>query len=432
MRDPRTTPDARPRPDFSAWSGRAPLGRVLVAFVLLAAVLTVVVAATAVVSRDAPYLTGKLWLDGWFHGDAVWYCLIADNGYSYTPGQQSSIAFFPVFPMLLRAVAPVVGGNDEIAGSATGVVTGGAAVLVFACWVWARLPRDEAATAVAVLLLYPYSFFLSGAVYSDGLFLLTAVGAFLLLEQHRYWLAGLVGAFATADRPVGAAVAIGLVVRMIEMLAEQSPVTRTGGGPTGAAIGGVTRPLTRTRFGSGRPALRSLLLAVGTVRPRQAGVVVSVAGAAAWCGYLWLRFGDPLAFVAVQAAPGWDQGSGPATWLKFTYIETISRRLANPTMILTAQALAGLAAVLLLGHVLRRFGWGYTVYSLLVVAIPIVGTKDFMGVGRYVLAAFPVFAVAGVALAQARPRWVRILVLALSAAGLILQTALFAHGVEVS
>jgi len=156
--------------DASPRAGRAPLRWVLAAFVAVAVVVTVVVAVTAVVSRDDPYLTGRVWLDGWFHGDAVWYCRIADAGYSYTPGQQSSVAFFPVFPMLLRGVGSVFDGNYEIAGSVIGVVAGGAAVVVFARWVWPRFPRAEAVTAIAVLQLYPYSFFLSGAAYSDGLF----------------------------------------------------------------------------------------------------------------------------------------------------------------------------------------------------------------------------------------------------------------------
>ena len=43
----------------------------------------------------------------------------------------------------------------------------------------------------------------------------------------------------------------------------------------------------------------------------------------------------------------------------------------------------------------RRFGWGYAAYAAVVIAIPIIGTKDFMGTGRYVLAAFPVIAAAG-------------------------------------
>jgi hypothetical protein len=407
---------------------------VLAAFLLLATLLTVMVAVTAVVSRDAPYLTGWVWLDGWFQGDAIWYCRIAATGYSYTPGQQSAIAFFPAFPLLLRLVGSLVNGNYEIAGSGTGVAAGAAVVLVFAKWVWARFPPAEAVTAIAVLLLYPYSFFLAGAVYSDGLFLLTAVGAFVLVEHRMYWWAGLVGAFATAGRPVGVAVAIGLLVRMIEIRTENSAAQhlRTGV-PTGPAVGDVIGyPPAGVPATAGHPTLRSLLTAARGVGPRDAGVLLSVAGLAGWCGYLWLQFNDPLAFIAVQAAPGWDQPGGPATWLKFTYIETISRRLANPTMLLTAQALAGLAAVLMLGHVWRRLGWGYTVYTVLVLAIPMVGTKDFMGVGRYVLAAFPVFAVAGAALAQTRPGWVRIVVLGLSAAGLIIETVLFAHGVEVS
>ena len=69
-------------------------------------------------------------------------------------------------------------------------------------------------------------------------------------------------------------------------------------------------------------------------------------------------------------------------------------------LLLTLQALACLAAVLLLlPRVRRLFGWGYLAYAAVVLAIPIIGTKDFMGTGRYVLAAFPVIAAAGDSLA---------------------------------
>jgi hypothetical protein len=137
-----------------------------------------------------------------------------------------------------------------------------------------------------------------------------------------------------------------------------------------------------------------------------------------------------LAFLTVQGAPGWDQPSGPATWFKVTYLLAVAHRL--PVLLLTAQALAGLVAVLLLGGVWHRFGWGYTVYSVIALAIPIVGTKDFMGLGRYVLAAFPVFAAAGDALAGSRYRWHRPAVLGLSTMWLLVAAALFARGIEVS
>ena len=63
-------------------------------------------------------------------------------------------------------------------------------------------------------------------MYADSLFLLCAIGAFVLLERRWYLAAGLVGALATAGRPVGVAVAVGLVVRTLEMLAETRRASR--------------------------------------------------------------------------------------------------------------------------------------------------------------------------------------------------------------
>jgi hypothetical protein len=66
-------------------------------------------------------------------------------------------------------------------------------------------------------------------------------------------------------------------------------------------------------------------------------------------------------------------------------------------------------------------------------AIPIIGTKDFMGSGRYVLAAFPVLAAAAVVLTgDRRPRWLAPVVLALLIIGLCFATVAFVNGVEVS
>src|SRR6478736_862590 len=69
--------------------------------------------------------------------------------------------------------------------------------------------------------------------FSSGLFLVTAIGAFLLVEGRMYWVAGTVGALATAGRPVGVAVAVGLLVRVVEIRAEAGagrvPLGRAGG-----------------------------------------------------------------------------------------------------------------------------------------------------------------------------------------------------------
>jgi hypothetical protein len=171
---------------------------------------------------------------------------------------------------------------------------------------------------------------------------------------------------------------------------------------------------------------------VRLVRWREVGVVLSGTGLLAWSVFLWLEFGNPLAFVEVESAPGWNQGVGPRTWFKIIYLGTLIKGPYSIALLLTLQALACLAAVLLLRRVWRRFGWGYLAYSVVVLAIPIIGTKDFMGTGRYVLAAFPVVAAAGDYLATTERRWLRPVALVVCGALLVVLTALYGRGVAVS
>ena len=401
-----------------AATGRVPVLAVLAVFAGIAAVLTVIVTiGESIAGPQLPYLDGPGWLDGWSEGDSGWYYGIATYGYFYNPGQQSSIAFFPTYPLTVRGVGELTGGDYQIAGSLVGVLAGAAATVLFAAWVWRRLPRAGAITAIAVLLLYPYAFFLYGAMYSDSLFLLTCVGAFLLLARRQYWLAGLVGALATAGRPVGVAVAIGLTVRMLEMLAEKRSAAAT------------VRP---AQGATARPGWRDLFRSIPAIRWREIGVLVSGLGLLAWCIYLWAEFGDPIAFATVQEAPGWYQQGGPHTWFKVVYVGTMLFGPLDNAIKLTAQAIMCLLAILLLPRVFRLFGWGYLAYAVVVLAIPIIGTKDFMGTGRYVLAAFPVIAAAGEFLAGRQRTWIRPLVLAVLGIGLMVATAFFSMGVAVS
>jgi len=378
------------------------------------------------------YLDGPDWLDAWFQGDSAWYHLIADRGYSYTPGQQSPVAFFPVYPFLVFCLGELLGGDFSTAAGLVTLICAAGSAMLFAAWVRGRLEPRAALVAVVLFLVYPYSFFLYGSGYSDASFLLTALGAFALLERRHYVLAGLVGVLACAGRPVGIAVAVGLAVRMLEQLAEERAartdrvvlVGTAGHHPAGGLP--AREP--------GHPlSLRDLVGAVAAVRWRQSAVLISGAGLLAWMVYLANRFGDPFAFATVQGAPGWNQAAGPRTWFKVNFIGTILKGIWDDAVLLVPQAATALVAVLLVREVWRRFGWGYTAYTVVSLAIPIIGTKDFMGSGRYVLAAYPVFAAAAVVLtASRRPRWLAPVVAAVLAVGLVVATIAFVHGVEVS
>ena len=70
------------------------------------------------------------------------------------------------------------------------------------------------------------------------------------------------------------------------------------------------------------------------------------------------------------------------------------------------QGLLVIGFLFLAWQVWRRFGWGYGVYSFALLAIPLLGTKDFQGSGRYLLAAFPCF-LALAAFFEGRALWRR-------------------------
>ena len=405
----------------------------LAAFLLGAVVLSAIAWTTYAQVGDVdghPYLDGPAWLDAWFQGDSGWYYAIAEHGYYYTPGQQSPIAFFPVFPLLVYAAGQLLGGDFSTAAGLVTLVCAAGALMLFADWVRSRLAPRAAVLAVAVALLYPYSFFLYGSGYSDASFLLSTLGAFALLERRHYVLAGLVGALATAGRPVGVAVAVGLVVRAAEMIAEDRAARRevpvlVGSGPPAQDE--------RPDPDQGPVPVRALLAAVPQMRWRQAALLLSGAGLLSWMAYLAVRFGDPVAFATVQGAPGWDQPGGPRTWFKIGFFGAIRHGNWDVVVLVVPQALACVAAVLLVRTVWRRFGWGYTAYTVVSLAIPLIGTKDFMGSGRYVLAAYPVLAAAGYVLAgDRRPRWLAPVVLAVLLVGLCIATVAFVNGVEVS
>ncbi len=330
------------------------------------------------------YFAGRPWLEGWVQWDAGWYHSIAERGYTYVPGRQSAVAFFPAYPLAMRLGRALVG-DSLLAGILVTLGAGLALAALFWSWLRERLSTPAAWTALALFLLYPYAYYLFGAVYADALFVAAVLGAFVLLDRGHPWWAGLVGALATAARPVGLVVVVGLVLRAVE---------RRGG-----------------------------------IRWPDAGVLLSVAGLVAYCVYLADRFGDPFLFAEVEQY--WGQGAGPRTWFKLEFFEGVTRFGDPPAWVAyVSHPVVTLAALALVPLVFRRFGWGYGVYCLLVVALPALSTKDFFGMGRYVLAAFPCFAVAG-ELLVARPR-LRAAALVLSGAALVVTTSLFARGSYIS
>jgi hypothetical protein len=149
------------------------------------------------------------YLDVWARWDVGWYLTIANHGYSPppAPGAASTVAFFPLYPLAVRAVGALLGTNDDaslllvaLAISNVAAIAGLATLFVLVRDTWA----DEALArrTIAYVLLFPAGFFLSCA-YTESTFLLLTTGAFLAAHRRRFWVAGALAALASVTRATG-------------------------------------------------------------------------------------------------------------------------------------------------------------------------------------------------------------------------------------
>jgi hypothetical protein len=397
--------DASPAPPSRAPTG---LRRPLLCFAVVAVALYLVVAASNTwlpKAKDADHqaeVPAQDFLGGWLAFDSTWYVDIAANGYYYNEGQQSSVAFLPAYPLAVRAVT-VVTRNEALAGIAITLASGAAIAALWWMWLRDRMAGRARVVAYAVLLLYPYAWFLYGSAYADAFFLALVLGAFVLADRQRWLLVGLLGAVASAARPVAPAVILGLACVALDRSGVLRRERPEGGG--------------RARFSFDRRALRPSLAWVG----------LSVTGLVLWCAYLWHRFGDPVAFLTVQEAPGWSQPAGPHTWFKVTFFDLLFGGHLF-ALRLIPQGLVTVAFLALSPAVAKRFGWGYGAYVLVVIGIPALGTGDFQGMGRYALAAFPVFALVGEWVVVRGRAWMAPALVVVSGTCLVVGAALFGTG----
>jgi hypothetical protein len=169
----------------------------LTARALVTAAYVVAVAASDRLVDTRPHQVDE----GLLAWDGTWYRAIADHGYS--GAGEESLRFFPLYPLLGRALGWIFAGSSSIAL----VVLANVASLVVAMLI-RRLMIHEghseraALRAVWLVALFPSAFVLSWA-YSEPLMLVGTVGAFLALRKGAWWWAALAGLVAATSRPLG-------------------------------------------------------------------------------------------------------------------------------------------------------------------------------------------------------------------------------------
>lgn len=197
----------------------APVPRRLTDWVPRAAVIyllsRVVTTAALITGR---LVTGQSWTVLIGRWDAHWYLDVAQHGYPTTTGplpgmSELRLAFFPLYPLLLRPLVDGVAHPLIVATLATAVLGLGATVAVHRLAAVladrsGREPADirrSADRAALLFAVFPGSLVLSLA-YTESLAILLLLGCLLALLRRRWALAGLLAALATAARPNALAV----------------------------------------------------------------------------------------------------------------------------------------------------------------------------------------------------------------------------------
>jgi hypothetical protein len=275
-------------------------------------------------------------------------------------------AFFPLFPWVAR----MLGGATGLAAAPALIVTSNLCMLgaLFLLSAYCRRTRDRRfATHVVVLAAFsPFGIY-SALGYTEGLFMLLTVGAFLLWNDEHYLSAGIFGALASCSRSVG--VLLGLAFLM------SSPVFR----------------LVARRGAAGHDEAARILL----------GLALVPLGLAGFMAFLYALTGDPLAFAHAQIS--WsnpERGFGGLVHDLRTF-DLVA--VLGTVAVLIAGVLSGYLIVT--GHVMEGV-------FLLAAGFLIILPRLALGEGaysapRYVFGCFPVYIALAALLARFKvPRWV--------------------------
>ena len=328
--------------------------------------------------------------------DAGWYAGIATDGYDFQGrfDRQQNLAFFPAFPLAMRAAGYLVGVHERGVPQerrAGRLLWGGTFVSVLA-FVWgatylARLGRDvasddEAFNAVALVCAYPFAVFFS-APYSESLFFLASVAAFYCFRREQWGAAAAWGVLAGLTRPNGCFLSIVLALLFIERLRHGGNRRRFGAPLAAAAAPGLgmlaftvyLKYVTGVWFGWAR---------MQGAWGRSYSGIESVAGSVGWAANLGL--------VRLMAERPIDTLNGAALVFMLAMVWPVWRRLG--------------------------FAWAALI---LVSVIPPLLAGGLLSMGRITSTLFPAF----VALAMVLPRRAVPAVLTVSALGQGLVAVLF-------
>lgn len=321
--------------------------------------------------------------------DINWYHSIAENGYEKTPFNTDTPhnwAFFPLFPVVWGLTAKLTG---EL--PLTGMILSHIFFLLGLVFMYKAAVAFDFSKAVAdralfYLAIFPTSYFFSLPV-TESLFLFLTSCSLYNAKRGRWWVAGLLGALASATRVTGIFILPALMVLYWQ------------------TFGGDWRRQESWR----RAVWRKEVLSLGLVPLGIGGFMI----------YLYKITGNPLAFKDILST--WGRGTGFFVVTLFEYLKD-PLLIASPWDFRLINFTGAVLAIVCGVWLLKWRQWTLGVYTLVCV-LAALSSLILQSQARYAMVLFPMFLV--LAKAGERPR-VDQTIRTISIALLCLMTVLFA------
>lgn len=307
----------------------------------------------------------NLWLDVWARWDSAFYLNIAEYGYYFELGKQSSVAFFPLYPLLMDLMSPIMGSM-----LAAGVFVSNASLLGALIFLYklTELEFEDAAVAtraVFYIAAFPTSFFFT-AVYTESTFLLMAIATMYFARKREWGWATLFGILTSSSRIVG--VVMWGVVGLEWLRAHGWTLTTIH---------------TKDAWLNMLKGLRRDWLNLGIICLIPLGLL-------SYMVFLNHYFEDPVAFSTTQSAWGREiVGPWAVVWRDLTGFLQGDFLTGQIWYHVAIDLTAFFVVLAISGFVWRRLGASYALYGMISILVP--ASSGSGSLSRYALVVFPMF-----------------------------------------
>ena len=328
-------------------------------------------------------------LELFYKWDSLWFMSIVQNGYQFIEGRQSNIAFFPLYPLIVKIFTFYTSNPTIIL--AVGFLLSNLFTFLSCIYLY-KIIRLEYADSVAfkavlLLLLFPVSFFIS-IFYSEGLFLFLIIASFYYARIKNWRMMAVFAFMLPLTRSIGVFAIIPLLVEYYDLSFSNVHFTKKF----------VKETLKKTK---------SNILYFASIP----------LGALVYVAYMVYRYGDPLIYIKAQEPWNTKFSTFLATWN--------NTGLQEPFYMITNRATMILAITLTIYMIFKKVRLSYIIF-MMVFLFFYLSANSLQSTPRFITVLFPLYL--GLALYMNKSRVREYLVITASVMLLTLMTTLFVNG----